>query len=92
MLIIKQAECSKKYVAVKWIQKQNIPDDEGEESGDDEDIIKHGKCNEEPVESLLELFPLHNKNSDGVAWKSKATKEISNKVDDYQEDPEHRQW
>ena len=73
------------------IQNHNIPDDEGEESSNKEDIIKHGKSDEEPVESLLEFFPLHDKNSDGVAWKSNASKGISKKVDDYQEDPEHRQ-
>ena len=73
------------------IQNHNIPDDEGEESSNKEDIIKHGKSDEEPVESLLEFFPPHNEYSDSVAWKSDASKDISNRIDDYQEDPEHRQ-
>ena len=73
------------------IQKQNIPDDKGEQSSDDEDIIKHSKCNEEPVESLLEFFPLHDEYRDCVAWKHDATKDMSNKGNDYQEGQEHRQ-
>ena len=71
------------------IQNHNIPDDEGEESSNDKDIIKHGKRNKEPVESLLEFFPPHNEYSDGVTWKS--DENISNRIDDYQEDPENRQ-
>ena len=65
------------------IQNHNIPDDKGEESSNDEDIIKHGKSDEEPVESLLEFFPLHNEYSDSVAWKHDASKDIFNRIDDY---------
>ena len=68
MFIIKQAECSEKTVAVMDdLEAGTIPDSEGEDSSDDEDIIKHGESNEESVESLLELFPPHNDHSDSVA-------------------------
>ena len=65
------------------IQRQNIPDDEGEESSNNEDIIKHGKSDEEPMESLSKFFPLHNKYSDGVAWKHDDIREISYKIDEW---------
>ena len=68
VFIIKQAECSEKAVALMDdLEAWEMPDSEGEDSSDDEDIIKHGESNEESVESLLELFPPHNNNSDSVA-------------------------
>ena len=68
VFIIKQAECSEKTVAVMDdLDYDGKPDSEGEDSSDDEDIIKHGESNEESVESLLELFPPHNDHGDSVA-------------------------
>ena len=76
-----------------WLgwHKEDKPDDESEESGDDEDIIKDGQCDEQPMESLAEFLPLHNEYSDCIAWKYDDVKDISNKVDDYQEHLEHQQ-
>ena len=46
---------------------QDIPDDESEESGYDEDIIKHCKSNQQLVESFPELFPFHDDDGDTIS-------------------------
>ena len=70
---------------------QYIPDDECEESGDDEDIVKHCKSNQQLVESFLELFPFHDADSEQISWQHDGVNDILERIDVYQVVLEHQQ-
>ena len=67
MLVVEQTEGPKKRFQLYLFGMQYIPDDECEESGDDEDIVKHCKSNQQLVESFLELFPFHDADSEHIS-------------------------
>jgi hypothetical protein len=67
ILIVEQTESPKKKLQLYIFGMQDIPDDESEESGEYEDIIKHCKSNQQLVESFLELFPFHDADSEHIS-------------------------
>ena len=67
MLIIKQTESPKKRLQLYLCGMQDIPGDESEDSGDDEDIIKHSKSYQQLVESFLELLSFHDADSERIS-------------------------
>ena len=70
MFVIKQTEGPinrLQFCLYLALQLQDIPDDESDESGYDEDIIKQCKSNQQLVESFPELFPFHDDDSESIS-------------------------
>ena len=69
---------------------QDTPDDESEEGGHNEDIIKHCKSNQQFVESFSELFPFHDDDCQSISYKHDDINDTLDRIDDYQAVLEHQ--